>query len=47
MRELTTVDAALVREQLPQVEEYLATYGDRLPQEVTDQLEALKDRLGG
>ena len=47
VRELTTVDAALVREQLPQVEEYLATYGDRLPQEVTDQLEALKDRLGG
>ncbi len=46
MRELTTVDPALLREQLPQVEEYLATYGDRLPQEIADQLEGLKERLG-
>ncbi len=47
VRELTTVDPALLREQLPQVEEYLATYGERLPQEVTAQLEALRERLGG
>ena len=47
VRELTTVDPALLREQLPQVEEYLATYGDRLPEEVTGQLDALRERLGG
>ena len=46
MKELTTVDTGLVAEQLPQVEEYLARFGDRLPQELTAQLEALKERLG-
>ena len=45
MKELTTVDATLLREQLPQIEEYLAKFGDRLPAEVTAQLEALKQRL--
>jgi phosphoenolpyruvate carboxykinase (GTP) len=45
LRELTTVDADLVREQLPQVEEHLAKFGDRLPEGITAQLEALKERL--
>jgi phosphoenolpyruvate carboxykinase (GTP) len=46
LQELTTVDSELFREQLPQVEEYLATFGEHLPAEVTAQLEALKQRLG-
>jgi phosphoenolpyruvate carboxykinase (GTP) len=46
MHELTTVDADQVREQLPQMEEYLATFGDHLPDEVRAQLEGLKERLG-
>ena len=45
MRELTTVDAEQLREELPQVEEHLAQFGDRLPQPVRDQLEALKQKL--
>ena len=32
--------------QLPQVEEHLARFGDRLPDEITAQLEALRKRLG-
>ena len=46
MRELLAVDSALVREQLPQVEAFLEQFGDRLPAEITAQLEALKHRLG-
>ncbi|MCD6016811.1 MAG: Phosphoenolpyruvate carboxykinase [Solirubrobacterales bacterium] len=46
MRELLAVDAGGVREQLPQVEEFLAQFGDRLPDEIRGQLEALKRRLG-
>jgi len=45
MRELLTVEADGVREQLPQVEEFLAQFGDRLPAEIGGQLEALKSRL--
>ena len=45
MRELLRVDADGVREQLPQVEEFLAQFGDRLPAEIGEQLEALKRRL--
>jgi len=45
MRELLTVDSALVREQLPQVEEFLAQFGDRLPDEISKQLQALRERL--
>jgi phosphoenolpyruvate carboxykinase (GTP) len=40
-----TVDPDEVREQLPQVEEHLAIFGDRLPAQVRAQLEALKQRL--
>jgi phosphoenolpyruvate carboxykinase (GTP) len=41
-----TVDPDQLREQLPQIEEHLAIFGDRLPEEVVAQLEALKQRLG-
>jgi phosphoenolpyruvate carboxykinase (GTP) len=46
MRELLSVDEALVREQLPQVREHLAKFGDDLPAEIGAQLEALEARLG-
>jgi phosphoenolpyruvate carboxykinase (GTP) len=45
MDELLSVDAEALREQLPQVEEFLARFGDRLPDEIQAQLEALKTRL--
>ena len=47
MAELLRVDPELVRDQLPQVEEHLARFGDRLPDEIRAQLESLKRRLGG
>jgi phosphoenolpyruvate carboxykinase (GTP) len=40
------VDPEQLRQQLPQIEEHLAIFGDRLPAEVRAQLEALKERLG-
>ncbi|MDO9357261.1 MAG: phosphoenolpyruvate carboxykinase domain-containing protein, partial [Solirubrobacteraceae bacterium] len=43
---LLTVDAEAVKAELPQVEAYLEQYGDRLPAEITQQLDALKARLG-
>jgi phosphoenolpyruvate carboxykinase (GTP) len=43
---LLTVDPGEVSAQLPQVEEFLAQFGDRLPDEIRGQLEALKGRLG-
>jgi len=46
MRDLLTVDPERVRAQLPQVEEFLEQFGDRLPAEIGEQLEALKQRLG-
>jgi phosphoenolpyruvate carboxykinase (GTP) len=46
MNELLSVDPALVRDQLPQVEAHLARFGDRLPDEIHAQFEALKQRLG-
>ena len=45
MRELLTVDAAALRKQLPQLEEFLSQFGERLPDEVAAQLEALRGRL--
>src|SRR6195952_609545 len=45
MRELLSVDTELVKAQLPQVKEHLAKFGDRLPAELTAQLEALEQRL--
>ena len=46
MRELLSVDEKALREQLPQIEEHLAQFGDDLPAEIRGQLEALKQRLG-
>ncbi len=46
MRELLTVDPEQVKEQLPQVEEFLGQFGERLPDEIGRQLEALRQRLG-
>ena len=46
MHELTTVDEEGLRDELPQVEEHLAKFGDRLPGAVRSQLEVLKQRLG-
>ncbi|MGB7685036.1 MAG: phosphoenolpyruvate carboxykinase (GTP) [Solirubrobacterales bacterium] len=46
MRELLSVDTDLVKAQLPQVKEHLAKFGERLPDEVKAQLEALEQRLG-
>ncbi len=46
MEALLTVDPAELAAQLPQVSEHLAKFGDRLPQEIRDQFEALVARLG-
>ncbi|HEY7619174.1 MAG TPA: phosphoenolpyruvate carboxykinase (GTP) [Solirubrobacteraceae bacterium] len=40
-----TVDDDALREQLPQVKEHLAQFGDRLPKELRAQLDALEQRL--
>jgi phosphoenolpyruvate carboxykinase (GTP) len=40
-----TVDRDEVREQLPELHQHFATFGDRLPQELREQLEALERRL--
>jgi phosphoenolpyruvate carboxykinase (GTP) len=45
MRELLTVDRDCLREQMPQLREHLARFGDRLPDEIRTQLEALESRL--
>ncbi|MDP9227534.1 MAG: phosphoenolpyruvate carboxykinase (GTP) [Actinomycetota bacterium] len=45
MKLLVTVVPEDVKAQLPQVEEHLARFGDRLPAEVQTQLDALKQRL--
>jgi phosphoenolpyruvate carboxykinase (GTP) len=45
MRELLSVDEDLVREQLPQVKEHFAQFGDRLPPELREQLSGLERRL--
>jgi phosphoenolpyruvate carboxykinase (GTP) len=46
VQDLLDVDVDAVKAELPQVEAHLATFGDRLPAEMTQQLEALKQRLG-
>jgi phosphoenolpyruvate carboxykinase (GTP) len=46
MAELLTVDTDLVKQQLPQVKEHLARFGDRLPEAISAQLKALEERLG-
>jgi phosphoenolpyruvate carboxykinase (GTP) len=46
MRELLSVDEDLVRQQLPQLKEHLAQFGERLPAPIATQLDALEQRLG-
>ena len=46
MEELLSVDVELVKAQLPQIQEHLAKFGDKLPAEISAQLEALEERLG-
>ena len=43
--ELLSVDAELVKQQLPQVKEHLDRFGDQLPQQLRDQLASLEGRL--
>jgi len=43
--ELLTVDDHAVREQLPQIEEHLAKFGDQLPEGIRDEFNKLKERL--
>jgi len=45
MRELLSVDEDLVREQLPQVKEHFAQFGDKLPAALGKQLADLEQRL--
>jgi phosphoenolpyruvate carboxykinase (GTP) len=46
LAELLTVNPEGVKAQLPQLEEHLARFGDRLPPEIRTQFEALRERLG-
>ena len=45
LEEVLTVDPDALREQLPQLKEHLARFGDDLPDELQAQLEALEQRL--
>ena len=45
LERLLAVDAGDLLQQLPQVEEHLARFGDRLPEALSEQLEALRRRL--
>ncbi len=46
MQELLSVDADLYKQQLPQIREHLAKFGDRLPPQLQEQLAVLEQRLG-
>jgi phosphoenolpyruvate carboxykinase (GTP) len=46
MRALLEVDVDGWREQLPQAKEHFAIFGDRLPDELAAELQALEQRLG-
>ena len=46
MQELLSVDAEGWKAELPLIAEHFATFGDRLPQGLKDELEGLKARLG-
>jgi phosphoenolpyruvate carboxykinase (GTP) len=47
MAELLEVDPGGFGQELPAVHEHFAKFGDRLPQELRDQLAQLEERLGG
>ncbi len=46
MEQLLSVDTELVKQQLPQLKEHLDKFGEKLPAEISAQLEALEARLG-
>jgi phosphoenolpyruvate carboxykinase (GTP) len=46
LAEVLSVDLDALRDELPQVKEHLAKFGDRLPAPVRAQFEALQQRLG-
>ncbi|MDR1700967.1 MAG: phosphoenolpyruvate carboxykinase (GTP) [Lachnoclostridium sp.] len=46
VRELLNVDKALWKEEVSGIKEFYTRFGDRLPQELKDQLSALEERLG-
>jgi phosphoenolpyruvate carboxykinase (GTP) len=46
LEELTSVDEGKLRDELPQVREHLARFGDRLPAPVRAHFETLEQRLG-
>jgi len=45
MRELRNVDAAALRDQLPQMKQHFAQFGDRLPEGISEQMADLERRL--
>jgi phosphoenolpyruvate carboxykinase (GTP) len=45
LTEVLSVDTGALRDELPQVKEHLARFGDDLPQEIRTQLEQLEQRL--
>jgi phosphoenolpyruvate carboxykinase (GTP) len=45
LEHLLEVDLDELRQQLPQMEEHLARFGDRLPGEIQAQVDALRQRL--
>jgi phosphoenolpyruvate carboxykinase (GTP) len=46
MAKLLRVDPEEWRDQLPRIREHFAMFGDKLPDELAYQLEALEERLG-
>ncbi len=46
MRELLTVDVDGWKQQVPQIHEHYAKFGDKLPAKLREQLQALQERLG-
>jgi phosphoenolpyruvate carboxykinase (GTP) len=45
MRELRNVDPGALRDQLPQMKQHFAQFGDRLPDGISEQMAALEQRL--
>ena len=45
MRELRNVDPEALRDQLPQMKQHFAQFGDRLPKGISEQMAALEQRL--
>jgi phosphoenolpyruvate carboxykinase (GTP) len=46
MRELLAVDPELLKAELPSIHEHFAKFGDRLPEQLREQLQALEKELG-